>query len=308
MPLDPIVELMLKEMAEAEAPALIDMSPAEGRAMYRAMNEEATKAELSSVSDSTADGVPIRVYRPSLAENLPCLIYFHGGGWVIGDLETHDSPCRLLAKESGCVVISVDYRLAPEHPFPAPLDDCYSATAWVANNAMELRIDKNKIAVGGDSAGGNLAASVCIRARDESGPSIAHQLLVYPATDIAMDTESYMSNAEGYMLTRESMVWFWNHYAGEEFADSALVSPLKSTDLSNLPRATVLTAEFDPLRDEGEAYAEKLKAAGVTTLLKRYDGLIHGFISMTDALEGARQAVDLLAGELRSSLLDEGQT
>lgn len=307
MPLNPIVELMLKQMAEAEAPALIEMSPADARAMYRAMNEEATKAELTSVSDNSADGVPIRVYRPSLAENLPCLVYFHGGGWVIGDLETHDAPCRLLAKESECVVIAVDYRLAPEHPFPAPLDDCYSATEWVARNAVELSINKNKIAVGGDSAGGNLAASVCIKARDESGPGITHQLLIYPVTDIAMDTESYNTNAEGYLLTRESMVWFWNHYVGDTFADNALVSPLKTTDLSNLPTATVLTAEFDPLRDEGEAYGEKLKAAGVTTLIKRYDGFIHGFISMTDALEGARDAVSLLAAELRNSFNDKGQ-
>ncbi|HJN51185.1 MAG: alpha/beta hydrolase [Pseudomonadales bacterium] len=307
MPLDPIVDQMLKQMAEAEAPALIEMSPADARVMFRAMNEEGTKAELDSVSDNSADGVPIRIYRPSLEENLPCLVYFHGGGWVIGDLETHDVPCRLLAKESGCVVIAVDYRLAPEHPFPAPLDDCYQATEWVTNNAALLNIDKNKIAVGGDSAGGNLAASVCIRARDEGGPKLVHQLLIYPVTDIAMDTESYNSNADGYMLTRESMVWFWNHYVGDKFDDSPLASPLKTADLSNLPTATVLTAEFDPLRDEGEAYGENLKSAGVTTLIKRYDGLIHGFVGMTDVLEGARSAVRLMAAELQNSFGDKAR-
>jgi acetyl esterase len=213
----------------------------------------------------------------------------------------------LLAKESGCVVIAVDYRLAPEHPFPAPLDDCYQATEWVTNNAALLNIDKNKIAVGGDSAGGNLAASVCIRARDEGGPKLVHQLLIYPVTDIAMDTESYNSNADGYMLTRESMVWFWNHYVGDKFDDSPLASPLKTADLSNLPTATVLTAEFDPLRDEGEAYGENLKSAGVTTLIKRYDGLIHGFVGMTDVLEGARSAVRLMAAELQNSFGDKAR-
>ena len=201
-------------------------------------------------------------------------------------------------------MIAVDYRLAPEHPFPAPLDDCYAATRWVFNNARELDIDPNNIAVGGDSAGGNLATAVCLKARDNNGPDIRHQLLVYPVTDAAMSTQSYSDNAEGYMLTRNSMVYFWNHYADEASRKNPLASPLLADDLSDLPPATILTAEFDPLRDEGEAYAGRLKAAGVETLLKRYDGLTHGFISMTDALEGARASVDLMASQLRNAFRD----
>ncbi len=304
MPLDPTVEAMLQQMAEIGGPALSEMTPEEGRQMYRAMNEEATKEELAQVSDDLANEVPIRIYRPSLDADLPCLLYFHGGGWVIGDLDTHDSPCRLLAKKTGCVVISVDYRLAPENPFPASLDDCYTATRWVFDHASELKVDPARIAVGGDSAGGNLAACVCHKAKNEDGPQIIHQLLVYPVTDTAMDTQSYIDNADGYMLTRDSMIWFWNHYVGDKSAADPLASPSRSSDFSNLPSATVLTAEFDPLRDEGEAYAEKLKDAGVATFVKRYDGLIHGFISMTDAIESAREAVDQIAIQLSHAFND----
>jgi len=304
MPLDPTVAAMLQEMSEAGGPAFSDMSPAEGRQMYLAMNEGASKQPLPEVIDDSANGVPIRIYRPRLEEKLPCLVYFHGGGWVIGDLETHDAPCRLLAEQTGCVVVAVDYRLAPEHPFPAPLDDCHAATAWVSDNADKLNIDSSKLAVGGDSAGGNLAACVCLKARDSGGPAICHQLLIYPVTDISMDTVSYVENADGYLLTRDSMVWFWNHYINDASANDPLASPLKMEDLSNLPSATILTAEFDPLRDEGEAFGSRLRAAGVATHLKRYDGLIHGFISMTDLLEGAREAVALSADRLRQAFND----
>ena len=215
MPLNPIVEAMLQEMSEAGGPALNEMTPAEGRAMYRLMNEGASKEPLADVTDDSANGVPIRIYRPVPDVRLPCLVYFHGGGWVIGDLDTHDSPCRLLAKQIGCVVVAVDYRLAPEHPFPAPLDDCFNTTRWIVENADKLNIDPAKLAVAGDSAGGNLAACVCLMAREKGGPVIRHQLLIYPVTDIAMDSNSYTENADGYMLTRDSMVWFWNQYASE---------------------------------------------------------------------------------------------
>ncbi|HIG39114.1 MAG: alpha/beta hydrolase [bacterium] len=304
MPLNPVVDAMLQQMAEAGGPALHEMTPVEGRAMYRMMNEGASKEDLASVSDESANGVPVRVYRPTLNTKLPCLVYYHGGGWVIGDLETHDSPCRLLARQTGCVVVAVDYRLAPEHPFPVPLDDCFTATQWVVDNAARLGIDAEKVAVGGDSAGGNLAACVCIKAREQNGPSIVHQVLVYPVTDAAMDTESYVENADGYMLTRDSMVWFWDNYIGTHNKDNYLISPLKAEDLSDLPSATVLTAEFDPLRDEGESYGARLLAAGVATQVKRYDGLVHGFISTVDILDPAKEAVELIASRLKQAFND----
>ncbi len=304
MPLNPVVDAMLQQMAEAGGPALHEMTPVEGRAMYRMMNEGASKEDLASVSDESANGVPVRVYRPTLNTKLPCLVYYHGGGWVIGDLETHDSPCRLLARQTGCVVVAVDYRLAPEHPFPVPLDDCFTATQWVVDNAARLDIDAENVAVGGDSAGGNLAACVCIKAREQNGPSIVHQVLVYPVTDAAMDTESYVENADGYMLTRDSMVWFWDNYIGTHNKDNYLISPLKAEDLSDLPSATVLTAEFDPLRDEGESYGARLLAAGVATQVKRYDGLVHGFISTVDILDPAKEAVELIASRLKQAFND----
>ncbi len=311
MPLNPILAGVLQQMEEAGGPALHEMSPTESRAFYMAMQEGVSKEPLADISDAMAGDIPIRIYRPELGTVLPCLVFYHGGGWVMGDLETHDAPCRLLAKQASCVVIAVDYRLAPEHPYPAAIDDCYAATQWVADNAEELNIDRNKIAVGGDSAGGNLAAAVCLKARDENSSNdnnplkIVHQLLYYPVTDAAMNTSSYEENAEGYLLTRDGMAWFWNHYLGDNDGSDPSASPLRADDFSNLPAATVLTAEFDPLRDEGEAYGEKLKAAGVTTLIKRYDGLIHGFFSLTDALEEARESVALAASQLQQSFNDQ---
>ena len=300
MSLDPIVAAMLEQMAQSDAPAMTDLPPADARAMYRAMNAETHRAELHEVRDLSADGIPIRIYRPSEGQ-LPCLVYFHGGGWVIGDLETHDAPCRHLANKTGCVVIAVDYSLAPEDPYPASINDAYAATCWIAAHASELAIDDQRIAVGGDSAGGNLAACVALRARDEAGPQIIHQMLVYPVTDAAMDTPSYEENATGYMLTKDSMTWFWNHYADEEQRFEAYASPLRASSLTGLPAATIVTAGFDPLRDEGEAYGARLSESGVQTLVKRYDGLIHGFFSMTDVVPAAEEAMDLCVAELKSA-------
>ena len=307
MSLDPVVEVLLGQLAEAGGLPLNEMSPSEGRAMYQAMNADAVKQELTEVTDSDAAGVPIRIYRPSAQDNLACIVFYHGGGWVIGDLETHDAPCRRLANATGAIVVAVDYRLAPEHPFPAAQDDCYTATCWVANNAANLNIDPSKIAVAGDSAGGNLAAVVSLRARDENGPKIAHQLLIYPATDAAMNTQSFTDNADGYMLTRESMAWFWQNYLGTDPADAGnqtnpLASPLMAKSLENLPPATVITAEFDPLRDEGEAYGAKLKAAGNETQVVREDGLIHGFISLVDGVPAADKAVSRFSSKLKIAL------
>jgi acetyl esterase/lipase len=298
MPLDPAVVTMLQQMADAGGPALTEMSPPDARKMFRAMQGVSPSPDVASVEDTLAGDIPVRVYKVSDQDKQPVLVYFHGGGWVIGDLETHDSTCRQLANSAHCTVVSVDYRLAPEHPFPASIEDCYAATQWVAANADSLGIDVNRLAVAGDSAGGNLSACVCIKARDENGPRICLQLLIYPVTDARMNTESYETNKEGYMLTREGMEWFWQHYTGGRHMDNPLASPLSAQDLSGLPQACVITAEFDPLRDEGEAYGEALKAAGVATEIVRYDGVIHGFFGMTDLLEGSRLAMDLATNQL----------
>jgi acetyl esterase len=307
MSLDPVVEVLLGQLAEAGGLPLNEMSPSEGRAMYQAMNADAVKQALTEVTDTDAAGVPVRIYRPSAQDNLACIVFYHGGGWVIGDLETHDGPCRRLANATGAVVVAVDYRLAPEHPFPAAQDDCYTATCWVADNAAALNIDASKIAVAGASAGGTLAAVVSLRARDGNGPKIAHQLLIYPATDAAMNTQSYSDNADGYMLTRESMAWFWQNYLGTDYLGTdnqtnPLASPLMAESLANLPPATIITAEFDPLRDEGEAYGEKLKAAGNDAEIVREDGLIHGFISLVDGVPAADKAVTSFSGKLKIAL------
>ncbi|MEX0942385.1 MAG: alpha/beta hydrolase [Pseudomonadales bacterium] len=305
MALDPVVEGMLKQMAEAGGTPLTEMAPPAAREMYRMMSQAYEKADMHSVTELSADGVPVRVYHPSEDPDLPCLVFYHGGGWVIGDLDTHDNIARNLARAVNCVVVSTDYRLAPEHPFPAPLEDCFTALKWVAAHAGELGIDANKIAVGGDSAGGNLSAAVCLMARESGGPRLVHQLLLYPVTDHNFETESYAVNGEGFMLTREGMQWFFNHYlaAGADSADP-LVSPLRAKDLAGLPTATIVTAEFDPLRDEGEAYGEKLSRAGVDVLVKRFDGMIHGFVHMSDLLTQGADAIDLAALRLRREFDD----
>jgi acetyl esterase len=228
------------------------------------------------------------------------LVYFHGGGWVLGGIETHDGVCRELANAAGCVVVSVDYRLAPEHKFPAAVEDCYAATQWAAAHAGDLGADARRLAVGGDSAGGNLAAVVSQMAPDRGGPPIVFELLVYPVTTAAFDTPSYRDNAEGYLLTAGDMRWFWNHYLnGPADADNPYASPLRATRLAGLPPALVITAEFDPLRDEGEQYAQRLEEAGVPTRLIRYDGMIHGFFGMSHMMDKAKAAVREAGANLR---------
>ncbi len=244
--------------------------------------------------------LPVRIYQPDTDGDHPLLVYFHGGGWVIGDLDTQDEFCRQLCAGSGAVVVSVDYRLAPEDPFPNGLEDCYAATRWAVENARTLGATADMLAVGGDSAGGNLAASVCLLARERGGPTIHHQLLIYPVTDNDLDTGSYRDNAEGYLLTRDMMGWFWEQYAPGQSADP-LASPLKA-ELTGMPPATVITAEYDPLRDEGQAFAERLSAAGVPVEQREFKGMIHGFIGMTDALTQARVAIDYSNQRLRDSL------
>ena len=231
----------------------------------------------------------------------PVLVYFHGGGWVRGDLDTHDGLCRLLAQTADCVVCSVDYRRAPEHPFPTPVHDAYAATAWVAEHAGVVGGDPSRIAVGGDSAGGNLAAAVTLLARERDGPDIDQQVLLYPVTDHAFDTDSYTENAEGYLLSRASMRWYWQRYLADEMdGANPYASPLRAPDLSGLPSATVITAGYDPLRDEGAAYADRLREAGVEVTHANYPGMVHVFASFPD-LDRARDARETIAADLNGA-------
>ncbi len=310
MPLHAEYEAMLAQLAEMEGPALADLPVAAGREMYRAMQPEASDIAVGSVADVDAGGVPARVYRPAGDGPFPVVMMFHGGGWVIGDLVTADCQSREVCNGAEAVVVSVDYRLAPEHRFPAAAEDCYAATVWAAEHAGDHGGDSTRLAVAGDSAGGNLAAVVAQMARDRGNPSqgrapaLAFQLLVYPVTDGAnFDTASYRDNGEGYLLTADSMHWFWNHYAPQaEQRRSPYASPLLADDFSNLPPALVMTAEFDPLRDEGEAYARKLAAAGGKAELVRCDGLIHGFFGQTRTIGAARAAMDRACAALKEAL------
>ncbi|MBN2320965.1 MAG: alpha/beta hydrolase [Acidobacteria bacterium] len=308
MALDPQARAVLDQMAKAGNLSVEALSVEEARQASAALAEMQGNAEpVARVEDRMLPGpggdIPARIYVPSGEEPLPVLLYFHGGGWVLGDLESSDGLCRILANAAGCIVVSVDYRLAPEHPFPAAIDDAYYATEWAAANAPVFGGDPSRIAVCGDSAGGNLAAVVAMIARDRGEPAIKFQLLIYPATDAACNTPSYSENAEDYFLTKAAMQWFWNHYLRNETDRShPHASPLRATNLAGLPRALVITAEFDPLRDEGEQYAERMRAAGTPVQLIRYDGMIHGFYTMSGMIDRGRTAVQQSAESLRNAL------
>ena len=246
--------------------------------------------------------IPVRIYTPDGRGPFPLLVWFHGGGWVIGDLETADGTARRLAAQAGCVVVSVDYRLAPEARFPAAPEDCYAAAQWVAGNAGSINADPGRIAVGGDSSGGNLAAVVSLMARDRGGPPLVFQLLVYPVTSRDLDTGSYRQNGDGYVLGRDAMKWYWDLYLADDAdASNPYAAPLLAKDLSGLPPALVITAEFDPLRDEGEAYAQRLQAAGVTATGSRYGGMMHGFFGMPAFLDKGGQAVAEASAALKEA-------
>jgi acetyl esterase len=309
MPLDPAAQALLEQMAAAEMPAINEVPPEEARLLAEGFLELAGPGEdVADVSDRTIDGpngsVNVRVYTPVGAGDgpLPCLVYFHGGGWVIGDIQTLDTVCRAVANRSGAKVVSVDYCLSPEYKFPKPLEDCVAATKWVAEHGGEIGVDGSRIAVGGDSAGGNLAAAVALRARDEGGPAIALQALVYPVTDYSFETESYAVNADGYLLTKDMMIWFWDHYLNSAAdGENPLASPLRADDLSGLPPAVVITAEYDPLRDEGEAYAKRLSEAGVPVIQTRYDGQIHAFWQMPAVFSAAHDAIAQVSEALKDA-------
>jgi acetyl esterase len=305
MPVDPQVATLLDQLEQMGGLALDEMTPEQGRAAFAQMRQAGGVPEpVERIEDLTIPGpasdLKARIYTPIGEAPLPAMVFFHGGGWVIGDLETHDPLCRALANASGSVIVAVEYRLAPKHKFPAAVDDAFAALKWVVAHAAELGADPARIGVGGDSAGGNLSAVIAIQARDHGGPKLAYQLLIYPATDLASDTPSKRENGEGYFLTRRDMTWFEDHYIrSAEDKVNPLVSPMRTVDLTGLPPTIVVTAEFDPLRDEGEAYGEKLLKAGVLVKARRYDGMIHGFVSMSGVINRGRDALVDLGADVR---------
>jgi acetyl esterase len=312
--LHPQAKALLELMIERGVPPTHTLSPADARRLYleRRHYSQPAPPAVAEVVALQADGphgdIPLRLYRPlpgssAAAGALPVLVYFHGGGWVIGDLDTHDTLCRELANAAGIVVVAVDYRLGPEHRFPAAVDDSIAATRWVHAQAAALGLDARRIAVGGDSAGGNLAAVVALALRDDAALALAYQLLIYPATDMRRVAPSHAQNGEGYLLTAETMRYFHDHYITDPAHDlDWRASPLLHPDLGRLPPALVLTAGYDPLRDEGLQYAQALTNAGTRTTHLCFERQIHGFILMGRVLDEANTAVAICAAELKREL------
>lgn len=310
MPLDPEAQALLDAMEAQGLPPFEEMSVPQARDVVTAFRDlQGEPQEVAQVHDVLADGpagqLPVRVYVPEGNGALPLLVYFHGGGWVIGNVEVADRPCRALANATGCVVASVEYRLAPETQFPGPLDDCYAATKWLAEHAGDFGADPARVGVAGDSAGGNLAAAVTLVAKEKSEPRLDYQLLMYPVTapEKSSPHASYEENADGYLLTRKSMEWFWNMYVPSETQQTnPHASPLHAPDLSGLPQALVVTCEFDPLRDEGAAYASALEEAGVPVKSLRYEGQIHGIFWMGGAISCAQEMMSAIGEHVRQTL------
>ena len=307
MKLDPQARALIERFAAAGVSPLYSLTAPEARRAYRESRAALAAApthvdeirELSIPGPATA--LRARLYRPRTVENaLPGMVYFHGGGFIYGDIDTHDAVCRGIAQCAPCALVSVDYRLAPEHRFPAAVEDAFAATAWVAANAAALGIDPARLAVAGDSAGGNLAAVVALTARERGAPALAMQVLVYPTTDFSAEAESVSRFAEGYLLTRESMRWVKRTYLREE-RDAAdwRASPLRAGDFSRLPAAYIITAGFDPLRDEGRAYAERLAQAGVAVTHECFEGQVHGFLVMGGVVAAAGHAIQRIGQMLR---------
>ncbi|MFU8814625.1 MAG: alpha/beta hydrolase [Pseudomonadales bacterium] len=285
---------------------LADLTPEEARNLQLtpppAVPTVVGEVENRSIPRPDED-LALRIYSPDGGAATGALVYFHGGGWVIGDLDSHDETCRRLCSGAGIKVVAVHYRRAPKTTYPGAVEDCYAATAWVAEHAAELNVDAERIAVGGDSAGGNLAAAVALMARDRGGPALKFQLLIYPVTAADFDTASYHDNAEGYLLSRRAMQWFWDQYVPDlDQRREPYAAPLAAASLADLPPALVQTAEYDPLRDEGEAFAAALERAGVAVRSTRYPGLIHGFFGMQDAVAAARPALAEAVDALREHL------
>jgi acetyl esterase len=315
--LHPQARALIDLIAQRGLPPMHTLTPVEARAFYRERRAltQPPAPDVGEVRELQADGshgaIPLRLYRPRADAGVrrewgcasPVLVYYHGGGWTIGDLDTHDVLCREIANGSQCAVVAVDYRMGPEHRFPAAAEDCLAATYWVRRQAASLGLDPGRLAVGGDSAGGNLAAVVAILARDAGDLPIAWQLLIYPATDQRRGHPSHTSNGDGYLLTRETIAYYHDHYIADPRHDlDWRASPLLQPDLSRLPPALVLTAGYDPLRDEGLAYADALGAAGSRATYICFERQIHGFITMGKVIDEANAAVSLCAAELKRAL------
>jgi acetyl esterase len=307
MPLAPEYQAMLQQLAAQEGPPITALEPTAARQLYRLMRPVDPLLAGARITEHRCPGpagdIPLRVYRPPGDTPVPIMVFFHGGGWVIGDLDTADAACRLVTATTGCVVVSVDYRLAPEHPYPAAVEDAMAATRWVAEQAQELR-GNGQLIVAGESAGGTLAAVVARLARDDGGPHITCQLLLYPVVDCDLGRDSYRSNGEGYLLETATMRWFWDHYCPDpgrrQDPDAA---PLRAASLAGLPPALVVTAEFDPLRDEGEAYGAALRAAGTVAEVMRCAGLPHDFLATAGQFECSRRPFEAIMAALQRLLM-----
>jgi acetyl esterase len=306
MPVDPQIQALLD--LRATLPPLHTLSVADAREQMAARAIPGLRIpEVASVVNRDMQGpagsLPLRIYTPFGKGPFPLMVFFHGSGFVVCSLDTHDAMCRNLCEGGGCVVVSVDYRLAPEAKFPAAPDDCLAATRWAVANAGALGTDPSRVVVAGDRAGGNLAAVTALRARDEGGPALLGQLLIYPVTDyVTPGTPSMAENADGYGLTRQGMAWFWDHYlADPSQAAHPHASPLRSNNLSGLPPALVMTAEYDPLRDEGEYYGQALQAAGVPTEIARWDGMNHGFFFFVGIVGKSGEAMAQSCAWLRAT-------
>jgi acetyl esterase len=307
MPLDKQIAAVLQQFSDLPAPDFSQLDAAQ----YRQYSDNLLPAipgdlmiEVRNLRVAgAASDLDARLYRPLEEDVLPLLVFFHGGGFVMGNLDTHDNLCRSLASQTAAVVVSVAYRLAPENHFPAAPLDCYAATCWLVEHAAELGVDGCRLALAGDSAGGNLALAVSRLAAQRQGPKISYQCLFYPVTDARCDSQSYEDFAEGYFLTGAMMYWFWQQYLQDTGqGDDPLASPLRDETLADLPPTTLITAEFDPLRDEGEAFARRLQQAGVSVRVQRCEGMVHGFISMAPFVERAAHALSDAAADLRRAL------
>ncbi len=301
MPLHPQAQTVCDAANAVERPALADENlPLQRQGFGMLMLLAGEPEPVYAVEDRDADGVPVRIYRPSPDADLPIVVYLHGGGWTIGTVEQYDPVMRQVANAANAIVVAPEYRLAPEHPFPASLDDCRHALEWTAKNASTFGGDGARLAVMGDSAGGNLSAVCALQARDAGGPELALQVLVYPVTDCDLTTPSYRENRDGYLLTEDEMRWFFDCYTrGDIDPTDWRISPLRVPDVTAVAPALVLTAEYDPLRDEGEAYARRLTRAGVPVQHHRYDGMVHAFFGLSGAFDASRDAIDRAGTALR---------